>query len=95
MSCFGRTSEIARGLFFHNSDFVSAVAAKVTGTFPSSFICDSALIIFHFCPFGTIGVMEELLLHFIWFYLYLFLIFIMQKFEKLYDHLFTSYISVS
>ena len=94
MSCFGRTSEIARGLFFHNSDFVSAVAAKVTGTFPSSFICDSALINFHFCPFGTIGVME-VLFHFICAYLYSFLIFTMQEFEKLYDHLIASYISVS
>ena len=55
MSCFGRTSEIARGLFFHNSDFVSAVAAKVTGTFPSSFICDSALIIVHLSHFGNIA----------------------------------------
>ena len=65
MSCFGRTSEIARGLFFHNSDLVSAVAAKVTGTLPSSFICDSALIIVHFLAFGNIGHMVELLLHFI------------------------------
>ena len=36
------TDNFSEKVVIHESDFASEEAAKVTGTWPSSFICDSA-----------------------------------------------------